>query len=679
MPAVEFGAAREIWFANQDTPATKDSFLVRDDAVSVASANIGRTARLGEPVDVGPTSAWVQKSWVGGFDQQAWQDKAMFDQGSADPATEKGKLQLWPGIAQVYGHSTRGVDRYCFARGGVGNGTGASQLWFGEANLSGIVDSGTGTTTPAQGFALFRVAPGGTAVISSFFASGIIGIANITDWNGASTSTWLLVQLANGEFWLVNTTDDTKSLETTSWANTYAINGMTTFADGLYYVSGTGLWKRISSQGTGTVHSRIKTMETVDVLRNITVWNNRLWFTGTRADGTSMVFTSDGVNVTLAFQFPGTLHLTGICAHRGALYFIGYQPTANGTRSSMLVVYRYTGTDLTLLYSEGTGRDSRWHLAIDIISHGKYVVWGRPHRGDNRAGLMYYDPAQDALFTGPTLFCPTGQDFYATSLCSWDNSLAIGFWDAVTSATNPNATYIGVVRQDGKVRNTVSGYGGLSFGAQPASQTNYLLSSETDGGVQGEQKAWLKATLRCKVPVDTAIDVYALLDDNPTEYLVGTQTAIGSGWQNITFSMKAADGRYMKSSTLRYKVYLKNVSADANTTATPVIDAITVSYVVAPRKRRQWRIRASLSDAQKRLSGVSNPNATAAAIGDALELKWSNGYPLWFWPPSSTPDDNADGRRVEVAITDFLRQEFRLDSQATAIGGEVAMTLTEVV
>lgn len=689
MPTTEFGNVRELWLATLDAPATKYSFLVRDEASVKSGAIFGRTLRLGQPVTLGPNSTWRQTSWEGGQDQDVWQDEQMYKSGDADSVLKRGKLRLWSGFTQVIAHPNRAVSRYLMSPGTTGWGA-DTPLYLVENNDLLRLDGTNGTTTPPSGWALYKWNPAtSTASVEHYFAAMPSSMARLNDAGGSQL--FLAVGSISGHFWTVNTSPFSVTLETT---HTARIEGITAYGDALYYGVGPALYKRTYTVGAGTItHSKVKDIPNATQVRGLAVWNNRLWFASVGTGNRSVVHVSDGVTTTAAFSFPHDFQVRDMVVHYGALYIVGETAAALGSSGNVGQVWKYNGASLTKVHEEGTGRDGRYYSIWGACSYDRYLVWGKPGFPTG-AGLMFYDAEVDAIVQGPTLtgFDPSATFVWAPVVIQYNNTVVASFYDSfdyglVGGVEVDRPTLAAYWNRDaGKTNDTMTGWGdlkGRSFQyavANAGAKEQTVLSSSFDGDVPGEQKSWLVGRVHCKVPQNTEVKVYVLLDESSTETLVKTITydAAKPNFSTHVFPLKDADGTYMSSTTIRYKLVLRHTNrTDSASTANPEVDTMEVDYMPKPRKRRQWRDRVVCADTQKRLDGTNNPLNTTALLKQKLEDLFSNQEPILLWPSRSTAGAPEAG--VEVMITEWSEQPSRVESDGTAEIAEVQVTFTEVV
>lgn len=329
------------------------------------------------------------------------------------------------------------------------------------------------------------------------------------------------------------------------------------------------------------------------------------------------------------------------------------------------------------------------------------------------------------------------------SVINWRNSLAISFRDLRNySEQSPgvvNPKGVMVLRTPDFYRDRPDfkdpgDFRGHSIEAQHPIRYNYLISSKYrgDDDVMNEPKVWLTGRLNVKLPSNKCrIKVYLITkegywtppgyntsqgpafnpgdesahppttvdgDGNPAnvrtkadgrpQYLA-TATRVktinydasNKDWRVVTFPLKDSTGAYLSSEKVQYAIVLENVSGGVHNSDTPEVDSMEIQWMVAPAKRRQWRLRFVLSDAQLRLNGNANSLTTAQAMADKLELFWSSRQPFYLYEPTAVGAADAAGTPIEVlpVIEGFNISQYRLASDETTVEQEVSLTLIENV
>jgi len=689
MPSTEYGVTRQIWLARLSAPTTYYSFLIRDDAYSAGLAVFGRTIRLGDPVSLGPNSTFRQTTWEGGKGQDQWDDTQMFKENTADTATERGRAKMWPGWRQIYGTTNKTHSGYIIARAAsLGFGT-SSYLYWGEWDW-------VGRAVPAGNYAIGRYdAATDTNTGIRTFDGPVAAISSINDT--ALPANYLAVGVSprgaggDGGFWLYNP-------GTGSWVHEFTMTGNTTFnqntivpfGQATYYTQDATIRKRTYDIATATVtHADFYRVTNASTIGALTVWNNRLWIAALRPGNMCDVHVSDGVTVVPAFSFGGAFRCTRMVVHYGALYFIGFRQAADWSLGATTEVWRYNGASLTKLWQspdEQSENNGEYHIGHDMVSHGRYLVWGKTGQvNDRRVGFIYYDAETDSIHTGPTFkMADTSTRMYTTGIASWNNTLAVGLWDDTVTGANDRPNALAFVRTDSwpHVGFWSGYYSGTSFeAANTGPHENYVTSSLYDADLPGAQKTWLAGRVRIKLDQPNQdVTVRVMLDDSTTKISVGgaSYDAAQPGWRTLTFPM-VSGGVYLKSHTLRYEIVLRNTLPGTNPAANPRVDSVEFDYNPAPVRQRQWRLRVVSADAQLRLDGSANSLTTTQAQTDLLEALATEGSPVLYWDAKSSGGATPSGPGVQVNLNDFIRQTYRVETGSSTENAETAFTAIEII
>lgn len=681
----EWGTTRQAWFANVATPSTKIPVLLRDDSYSVVDAGGGRSYRMGDPITTGPAGVWHQRTWEGGTDQDNWSDEEMFYAGPVDPTLKPGKVQLWPGWVEMVSRTVRLCGRYITMTGQAGYGENSPVLIAESKNHTGLLDPTTGTTAPTGGYKLMQYA-NGTLTNLNDWSSPIMAMTDIEQENGSAQQEKTLVGLEDGRILRYNSA-------TTNWVNEHTMkhdkvnsHAMCTYAGGVYIGTKWQLSKRTHDPDNGAKYSQVAKMPWLTTIENFVVWNNRIWFTGRTTGGTCHLLVSDGVTVTEAFEMTGAFKCTRMVVHYGSLYLLGMRNNQPGGTQTTSEVWRYNGSSLTKVWEEDPYTDATEPLELwDGCSWRQYLVWGRtgsPSLG-RLPGLMLYDAELDAVIEGPVIDMYTAgwtTEAVPSGICVWNNTLVMGLLDKTASYSGGTAQYANGVfyLRKGKRRDSaITGFNARSMGPTVTTISRKLYSSQYDAGLPAQDKVWLNAKIRCKIPQYTQLVLKAVLDDSGTESTVSTITYNGSaGWRNVSVPFKIS-GDYVTSTRLQYVLQLENTSLSGSNTATPEVDSVSVEWVPKPLVRSQFRIRVLASDSQTLLDGTANTLTTAEAITNAIGAMYAAGKPVLFWPPASdgtTPV--ASGQEVQIA--EATTTSYRLNTEDTSVNTELALTLTAV-
>lgn len=743
MAALEFGSMREAWFNTLADPATKYSFLLRDDAYQVSSATFGRTARLGDPIALGPGSGWRQLSWEGGQLQDVWRDVGMYRNGTADTQTRAGGIRLWPGFDNVVKRNDAYVVSHAMCSGS-GDGTSVTPvLYVGERSPI----QGT-STQPTGGFKAYSYNPttqGYTQLNPTYPATltwglainngGFTAVAAATD--DGSSSEYIYFGTNAGLFIYYKTTDSWFP-DNNSLTAVIAKDSMVSFGNALYYCATKSLVKRspLAPYGTDGTHTIVATHQGAARTQGLTVWNNRLYYGAQYAGSKATIHSSDGVTATQVFAMPEDFQIGGLISHYGALYIYGTAPQKiQGYTlfpAGVGQVWRYNGATLTKLWEsdDGTGRswNDTWSAGVyGASTMGPLLLWGASGKTGaftDRSCVMAYDAEKDAIVRGPELpQHPSGRatGSIITSIVPFGGTFAVSVRDLATYplsvaaptsvlvwrrpwegiGDNPNVNY-----STGSV-NFIDTFKGYSTEYADTVKQQYILSSEYYGDtdeITGVPKVWLSGQIRVKVPdAECGIQVYAITGSGkwvPPGLSPAADTStdnLGRDYQHTT-GVLVADITYNGDTAWRAVpfelvdsagTYLTSTrlrygivlsrTASATATTTPEVDTVEVAWSIIPPKRRQWRVRFVLSDDQLKINGESNRLSTAQLLADKLEEFWSSSTPFMFYPPDTGDGPSNVPVKVFASRDGYQIQQYRVDSSSSEVMQEVAMTLIEHV
>lgn len=683
----EWGTTRQVWFAPVATPSSKTPYLVRDDSYSIVDAGSGRSYKLGDPITTGPAGVWHQRTWEGGADQDNWSDEEMYYSGNVDPTFKPGKVQLWPGWKEVISRRQRLIGRYITMVGQAGYGE-DSPLYIAESqNETGLLDPVTSTEHPDVDYRLYKYENGSLTTLKTFSdSSPIMAMTDIEQENSSAQTQKTLVGLRNGKVYRYNAGSGVWVHEHTMKHDKVNSNAMCSYGGFTFVGSKFVLAKRDWDTDNGVKYTQVAKMPWLTNIENFVVWNNRLWFTGRTTGGGCHLLVSDGVTVTEAFEMTGAFRCTRLVVHYGSLYIIGMRNNQPGDSETTAEVWRYNGAALTKVWEEDPYTSATESLeAWDGCSWRQYLVWGRTGAPSisRKPGLMFYDAELDAIIEGPCfdMHSGWGAEAQVSGVCVWSNTLVCGVLDKTSAYSGGGTKYANGVfhlRKGNRPDSDITGFNGHAMGPTVTTITRKLYSSQYDAGLPGQDKVWLNATVRCRIPQYTQLTLKAVLDESGTESTITTITydAGATGWRNVTVPFKVSSD-YVTSTRLQYVLVLENTTPGALMPNSPQVDSVSIEWVPKPMTRNQWRIRILCSDAQTLLSGSAHSLTTAEAILAAIGSSYSIGKPVLFWDAQtngSTPVTSG----TEVMITDMTVTGYRLDTSDTSANYEVSLTLTEV-
>ncbi len=671
---MEHGAVREVWFAERGAPDDKWSFLIRDDAYSKRGATYGRAVRLGDPIDLSPKSTWVQTTWQGGGGQAYLEDEQMFHKGNVDTRS-KGVLKPYYGLREIAGATYRGVSRWTVQpfHDGTNN-----LLYLGECLRE---ENDPGGTAPWR-LMQFNPATGQLSTVVNFDYP-ITAICPHND-EAANPADWLAIGLSNGEIWFHRPSDGNTFNENSLYTERNTpihVDTLTPFKNALYWGAGRQLWKRTATKSGETytvTYARVADVNTAHSIRALTVWNNQLWFASVTNVTNSKLWVTDGTTTVQAVQLPRDFEVMDMTSHAGWLFIVGRRRGPNGTMGE---VYRYSGSTLERVWNVGTGRDGQGNGIWSCASWGDVVWWGSNGSVGTGyyAGIIGYDPKEDAIHYGPALKAYTNQQVRVDSLTPWGDTLVFSMLDSsVNGGEHTPATCVAATRWDTNRGNHyfTPASGGLSWYLHTVNGTGvtYVESSEYDAKLPGEPKVWLNIRLKTRFYGGSTIGVYTSVDGGDWKMAGVLGNTAGKEGKWVTTSFPLLDGvENQRGLAIRYKLEFTCVDFG---TDVPEVGAVEVDYIVAPVKRREWRLRIYADDNQKRLGGSWNPLATTKAIRDKVEAMWTSKSPLLYWDASAQGEPQGDP--ALVFVSDYLDQPYRLDTGSDTEQSEVSVTLTEL-
>lgn len=699
MSVQNLGTMRQAWFAPLDDTAEKASFLVRDDAFSRSTAALSRTVRLGGEVTTGPYSTWRQSAWTGGALQRTWNDEAMYAAGTRmDTRSTRGVMRMFPGWKATWKEDPNSDRSATFLMGCPDNRDGQDQ------DL--IIGTSDGHVVR------HRFATGGNVAVTVTPMSGAVQCgARIEDHGAGGASNYQLVLGCRGGD-VVKYDSSTDTVATLSIPGAGDVFAVASFAGYTFAAQGTDLWKR---DNTGA-WSSVKEFENCFRIEGMCVHQGRLWF-GVHAEGNvTHVYSSDGSTVVWAFDIEGG-YTTSLVSHYGSLFMlvrsVGFETDTTAVERSVL--YRYNGQSLVVLHDwrdrdtyevEGGSRTAR-QLAV----LGKYVVMGvglqggalSDWSGDLGAYLMYYDVEQDAIVYGPGVTTAYQGGLFGadpiscTALCAVGQTILAGFKSYVDygAADARKQAVVGMVRRaptpshegwpttTGSITPVDALVQGV-FTPFPLLNLASLRSSLYDGGLPGDNKTWLSATIRFRIPEGYGGGVfvsfytenggwreYEVIDEDHAEVAY-------PNWSTAVVPLLDTDSdAYVQGKTARYAISLGAHSVDSDEDWSPEVDDVVISYVTNPPSRRLWRVRVMLEDAQDRLDGTANPLTTRDAMVSYIEGLASAGSPVAMWGPLATSDTPSDDPKP-MQILDFTETAYRIASDSDGVCSEIALTMMEL-
>lgn len=327
---------------------------------------------------------------------------------------------------------------------------------------------------------------------------------------------------------------------------------------------------------------------------------------------------------------------------------------------------------------------------------------GTPTR--QTAGALAYDPNDAYTFNGSSQYIevPDDNDW---SLAQSANAFTVEAWVRPTSLAALQTIVSKDLAANYEWDMNITTLGILTFNARSAANAATVSASSAAGAIVANVWTHVAVTVS-----GTTMQVYingvasgstgniaAVTYTNGTapltigrrgdavQYFTGSvdevaiyNTALSSTRLLAHYTAGVTEPDYLSANTVQYKVYLENTATSTTSTATPEVDSIEVLWLPKPGVRRTWRYTAICQDDDLRLDDTANPLTTGDAQADFLQLACTSRTPYLFWDARSdtaTPVDTG----IEVMVTEFLEQSFRIDSESTAEGKYISLTFTEHV
>lgn len=682
-----FGPVREVMFAPTSNVADVSTFLIRDDAYARSSAVLGRTLRLGDPIDTGVVSASYQTSWAGGRDQTSFSDTSMFLDSTLDTTDPAGRIKMWPGITPL-GHG--GAE---FATSIISSNKGTSftnnSIIFSMNNGSlfhGLVD------TPFTQTSLINFYPDVPTVMCQL------------DQTGGNASEWIAVGFTNGKYQIVQTTSGSaQDRSHPDPAKRATVLDIVSYRRKMAVMMGTVLWT-VDYTGPSVVWTEVVSFnQAAPTDASLAVVGDTLYILVSYRGGRSALFASDGsTGATLLYTFensyPVKLHSFkgGLYIHVNEFAFTQDSPAVGRLNAAL---YSYSGGSMRKLYSRS---DSSQYF-INATSTGPSCIWNdyialsyyslpktfNSTTEDRTVGFLLYDPVNDSFHAGPSLKGLPANTTIKTMNQS-NGALYFNMTDGVNNVlcvTNRNMVVSKV------------GWGGsypMSLGIRTTSQKHKLISSSFDAGFPDQQKTWLRVNVKHNLQQGTGgattiptMNVYVRTSSNDydsTEYLIGTYSPGVSdyGWRTTSFDIAWAGTKFPKSNQLRYVVELAIPHNPANDygaiySEKAMVESVSVEYMLVATPKKVWRARVLCEDEQLKLSNTANVLTTRKELVDKLFEYWENGQPLYYWDASSsTVTPSSVNYDHIVMITDIGENSYRIDSNGEEVNSEVSLTMYEV-
>jgi hypothetical protein len=672
MSMMDYGAVRQIFVDSQPNGATKKTFLIRDDAYSKASAVLGRTLRLGDPIDTGPSSALTQTDWSGGFGQNTFSDESMFYESNMDTTSPLGFARPWEGYNAFVKGATDSTAYYSaiYTVGGL-DPTAPVLILGGSGGTVSTVDA-AGTVTSRNG---------GASI------GGVINCIGPMAETGAGTSSKVVMGTSTGKLYQVDINTWTFTDISHPSITGQPISSVATYNGKLVVLMGNVLYTR-DSGATWTVRYTFNEDTTGFKL---VVSGNTVYILVGGYGPYVKAYVSDTTTTTLLYTWKAAWGADAI-AYNGVVYFYikNYKYDVAGTATANPSLYQYNGQSMRLLHDRSdediwTGESSQVDVSLCMYKNmiafsytGGTAIHGTMV-GGGILGFMLYDPVKDALHYGPSVG-PTG-DITITSMAAYGNGVAFA---VKTNTTAGGTGYRHVLRTNSAKVIEDTGFSGIAGGSLSSvhnrNKKHFIRSSTFDSNLPFQDKVWMSLTSTFFVEstsFDYQIDYFTdagYCELTPVGSVV-TNGAAGNSEGDCFFSTYPDNfTSWPKSKRFSYSMILKQNSGNIDSYK---IQSLSLKYLVAPTALKVWRVRVLCSDGQETLGGTANSLTTAEAQASYLYDLWAAGTPFYWWEPTVS-DTGFGNSNTIVIITDYLESSFRVDTETGEVVKEVSLTLYQV-
>jgi hypothetical protein len=682
-------------FAPTSNVADISTFLIRDDAYARSSAVLGRTLRLGDPIDTGVVSAAYQTDWSGGTGQTSYSDTSMYLDGNLDTTDPTGRIRFHPSFNPVSrGNTERTV---AILSSPQTNDYSANRVLFGNDNGQVLA---------------YRVAsPYGITTMANFTGQSVSAMCHLEQTGGAANE-WFAVGFTDGTFKIVQSTSGTiQDRSHPTVGKRGYIHSVVPYKRKIATVMNSTLFT-CDFNGTSVVWSEVVNFSQGNNGKAyLAVLNEVLYALVEYNGGRCALWASDGTTgATLLHTFENS-YPVNLLANKGGLYIhvneFGFDTTTVGYRNSAL--YSFSGGSMRKLYSRTD--DSKYfideqslgpscvygdYIAISYVSSSKAVdekLLSGTYRGDQRVGVILYDPVNDSFHPGPFLAgCPDSTSI--TALGASNGSLYMALSDGTKRV-------VCETRRDRRVTkgDWATGLSTIDTGVVAASQFGRIVSSSFDAGFPDQNKTWLRINVKHNLSMsvkgsypfgaDTTPTMNVSIRIYGTEYKIQDQTLMGTHvgtfgngeWEISTFDLKQPWFGYPQSTQLRYVIdlYYSDSTGALVDIDSAVIDSVSVEYMLVATPKKVWRARVLCEDNQLKLNNTANALDTRQELVDKLFLYWQSGQPLYYWDASSsTVTPSSTNYDHIVMITDIGENSYRIDSNGEEVNSEVSLTMYEV-
>lgn len=519
---------------------------------------------------------WAQTCWVGGLDADTWIDDAMYDEAVGVNTTTHERATLTRDLGP--NDATRASANWNMG----GSNRDREFFYFPNNSTLYLIEYGAS----AKLWKLNTAGDGSWTLVATF-AEEVRSISNFWGQLVFGTSTAILLRMTTDEVF----TPFSKPAGVTDIPYVMRYVGQTLFVS-----FGRSIWK-LKTDFTWDGSTVFWDGVGIDLL---VAGEGHLGFVYF-ASRNGHIIRTDGNNTFDLWQFEAGVEPVSMRSFDGKLFVATIeQAGAEGGRQGVL--YMFTGAAVTELKRFGAdGVETtlgRLRTAFRRLFYGASSLLGLA----SGFGVSVYDPIED----GHSIWA-TNRDSTAyaggTNNTSWavDDVMYFGGW-LYCSVRGHGIFRTRLFFRD-EARN-LAGY-------EPWANGGWLASSDFDAGTPGLLKLWRQAMVHCDLPsTDTSIELQYSVDGGATYVSAGTATKTLAGTRYATrFSLNNIQG-----TRLKYKVILKSTDS----TKTPVLLGVVISYLPLPEPNWMWEFRAVISERQQLLDDTT-VDVDPSAVTEALE------------------------------------------------------------
>lgn len=601
---------------------------------------------------------WAQRCFIGGVDQDDFNDDAMYDEGVGVDTTEHEKVTLTRDLARGTGANWTISSGSTNATNGFKACIYNNKLYILTLPTSGVISH------------LWQYDPAtdGWTRITSLDTPAIRGVCIATFdgklYVGGSTTGGNTGRLAYSSGTLTTWTVVTNP---SGLPATSTVTAMRAFQQKLYVAFSATIWRQKDDQTwDGNVHfykanqnsdsNSIASMETHLGFLYMLSYNGHVH----RTDG----------NATFdIWSWDGQTHGISIRSFDGRLFILTFEYT-NTTNVGFGCLYQMSGSAVTQL--------KRWGKGTDATRIGNMTVWDRKlfygasnllgFGGRSGFGVAEYDPVEDAhsivasnadIVTYPKGVAP-GTNFIVDD--------QIHFGGALFAFVRGHGAFK-TPYQPRDIRTFIRRFDTTSAGGTVAALNGgWLSTSNYDAGTPGVRKLWRRITVDYVLPTAACsiIPEYSINDGATWTALTAITTTNGVTNTRARF-------QYLLNNVISVSLKLRFTLRSTDATRTPIFNGFVVSYLPLPEPDWTWTFTIPLSALQEAADGSVNLTYDTEAEMLYLEnIHRSKALVSFTDIDGKVWASNGPG----VLIHDI---EFRVAQMTQPLEGEVVITLIEAV